>query len=87
MESLYENTSAPSKKGTVKNDLYSSNMRTLLTTRPETSLVPAPEVTQVSDPGILNLAHNNDLNVSTIAREASKGSQGIAENEVVVSLH
>lgn len=67
--------------------LYSSNMRTLITSQKEAPAAETPEVTQVSDPGILNLAHNNDLNVSTLAREASKGSQGIAGNEVVVSLH
>jgi hypothetical protein len=68
-------------------EAYDSNMRTLITSQKEAPAAETPEVTQVSDPGILNLAHNNDLNVSTLAREASKGSQGIAGNEVVVSLH
>ena len=38
------------------------------------------------DPAILTLANNNDLNVSTIAREAKKAKGGDSD-EVVISLH
>ena len=50
---------------------------------------PQPAVTATPDPAILNLANNNDLNVSTLAREAKKARNGGHENtdEVVVSLH
>jgi hypothetical protein len=44
------------------------------------------QVTQTPDPAILELANNNDLNVSTLAREANKHKQEL-ENEVVISLH
>ncbi|HVX24089.1 MAG TPA: PrgI family protein [Candidatus Saccharimonadales bacterium] len=41
-----------------------------------------------SDPAILNLANNNDLNVATLAREAEKNKQGEPPaDEVVISLH
>ena len=41
------------------------------------------------DPAILSLANNNDLNVSTIARQAHKANHGDEppQDEVVVSLH
>lgn len=50
---------------------------------------PATTVTPPSDPAILSLAKNNDLNVSTIAREAykAKNSDEPPHDEVVVSLH
>lgn len=38
------------------------------------------------DPAILTLANNNDLNVSTLAREAKKAKGGDSD-EVVISLH
>ena len=50
---------------------------------------PAP-VTTPSDPAILSLANNNDLNVATLAREAEKAKQDGKEppqDEVVISLH
>ncbi|MEK7594238.1 MAG: PrgI family protein [Patescibacteria group bacterium] len=43
-------------------------------------------VTSSGDPAIISLAKNNDLNVSTLAREAQKAKGG-GDNEVVVSLH
>ena len=49
---------------------------------------PAAEVTAPSHPAILALANNNDLNVSTIAREAKKAKASVVgDNEVVISLH
>jgi hypothetical protein len=49
---------------------------------------PSAEVTAPSHPAILALANNDDLNVSTIAREAkkAKGSE-LGDGEVVISLH
>jgi hypothetical protein len=49
----------------------------------------ATTVTPPSDPAILSLANNNDLNVSTLAREAYKAKNGDEppQDEVVVSLH
>ncbi len=46
-------------------------------------------VTTPSDPDILSLAKNNDLNVATLARQASKkqADEGHSPDEVVVSLH
>jgi hypothetical protein len=48
----------------------------------------ATEVTAPSHPAILALANNDDLNVSTIAREAkkAKGNES-GDGEVVISLH
>lgn len=45
---------------------------------------PQAPMTKPYNPDILELAHNNDLNIATIARQAKKHDQG--ENEVVVSL-
>lgn len=39
-----------------------------------------------SDPAILSLANNNDLNIATLAREADKAKGG-SPDEVVISLH
>ena len=47
---------------------------------------PAP-VTPQPDPAILNLAHNNDLNVATLARQANKAKGLSDDDEVVISLH
>lgn len=45
-------------------------------------------VTVSSDPAILSLSKNNDLNVATLAREAQRALQGNgAKDEVVISLH
>lgn len=43
-------------------------------------------VTPTPNPAILSLASNNDLNVSTIAREAQKASDLSSQDEVVISL-
>lgn len=43
-------------------------------------------VTRQSNPAIMALASNNDLNVATIARQAEQQTQGMPD-EVVISLH
>ncbi|HVV25559.1 MAG TPA: PrgI family protein [Candidatus Saccharimonadales bacterium] len=50
---------------------------------------PPPAVTAAPDPAILSLASNDDLNVSTLAREAYKAKHGEEppQDEVVISLH
>lgn len=47
---------------------------------------PEPAVTQEQEAAILNLAHRNDLNISTIERTANKAAKDDQE-EVVISLH
>jgi len=48
---------------------------------------PAPQpVPSRVDPAILNLSRDNNLNVSTLAREAHR-AKGEDDNEVVISLH
>lgn len=44
-------------------------------------------VTEQGSPDILELAQNNDLNVSTIARQAKSKDKQNDANEVVISLH
>jgi hypothetical protein len=46
----------------------------------------APPMKDPTNPGILELANNDDLSVATIARQANK-QQPPADDEVVVSLH
>ncbi len=49
---------------------------------------PTQPVTPPVNPAILNLAKNDDLNVATIARQASKqNEQRLSDDEVVISLH
>ncbi len=43
-------------------------------------------MTNTPDPGILNLAQNNDLNIDTIARQANKNVARSGDDEVVISL-
>ena len=72
-----------------------SHMRTLqpnVQQRPAVKPVaarPAPSGTATPDAAILSLANNNDLNVSTLAREAYKAKHDDEppKDEVVVSLH
>lgn len=45
---------------------------------------PQAEMTKPANPAILELAHNNDLDIATIARQAKRDDPG--ENEVVISL-
>lgn len=54
-----------------------------------TPATPQPAMTASPDPAILSLAENDDLNVSTLAREAkrAKGEKDDSQDEVVVSLH
>lgn len=51
----------------------------------------APEVRQEqaavkTDPNILNLANNDDLNIATLARQANKAHKNPPDDEVVISL-
>lgn len=48
---------------------------------------PAPSVTPPTDPAILQLATNDDLNVATLARQAGKARGQSSQDEVVISLH
>jgi hypothetical protein len=48
---------------------------------------PSTAVTVSSDPAILSLSKNNDLNVSTLAREAQRAKRSGTQDEVVISLH
>jgi hypothetical protein len=75
-----------------------SNMRTIQPLDAQTddiqAATPPPDntvtaVTPPADPAILNLANNNDLNIATLAREASKakGEEMDEGDEVVISLH
>ena len=58
------------------------------TVQPAIPQAPPNPVPTQSDPAILNLAHDNNLNVSTLAREASR-AKGLenGDGEVVISLH
>lgn len=57
-------------------------------TSSNSSAAPANDaVTPQPDPAILNLAHNNDLNVATLAREAHKAKGFSDDDEVIISLH
>lgn len=47
---------------------------------------PTPKMTQQPDAAILDLARNDDLNVATLAREATKRKEQ-SQDEVVISLH
>lgn len=48
----------------------------------------AKTVTRPSDPAILELAKNDDLNVATLARQAQKATErDLPDDEVVISLH
>ena len=56
----------------------------------QTAMASAPAaMTTPSDPAILSLARNDDLNVATLAREAkkNKGDGSQSSDEVVISLH
>jgi len=48
---------------------------------------PVNNVTQPTDPAIINMARSNDLFVSTIAHEANKQFQLTQGDEVVINLH
>jgi hypothetical protein len=48
---------------------------------------PAAAVTRPSEPAILELASNDDLNVATLAREANRQRKNPPTDEVVISLH
>lgn len=57
--------------------------------RPPKSEPPQAPVTRQPDPGIIELANNDDLNVETIARQAKKNQTKVKSDkgEVVISLH
>ena len=82
-----------------KNNLATANMRQLPSTQhAEPSAKPQPDptaikiprqtaVTPPSDPGILKLVKNNDLNVETVGREANrKKDKEPPQDEVVIPL-
>lgn len=75
-------------------NISNSRLRTLqpLGSQPAAMAPPpaAPAMTAPADPAILSLANNDDLNVSTLAREAYKAKHGEEppeDGEVVISLH
>ncbi len=55
--------------------------------QPAAAQPPTAPGTPPADAAILSLAHNNDLNVATLAREANKSNDDSASGEVVISLH
>jgi hypothetical protein len=83
------------KQKASKSDVEFRNMRTVqpLGSQPvippaSTFANPIPTVTAPSDPAILALANNDDLNVATIAREVNKAKgEDLSQDEVVISLH
>lgn len=77
--------------------LAQANMRRLEPQAPKTTAAPAPQptaqpqaqtaVTPPTDPGILRLVKNDDLNVATLGREANrKQDKDLPDDEVVISL-
>jgi hypothetical protein len=65
------------------------NLRTLSplnTAQPAAPIAPAPAVTPPTDPAIISLSENDDLNVATLAREAKRTRDSDNQDEVVVSL-
>ena len=52
---------------------------------PQPAAIPQPPVTPPANPATINLASNNDLNISTLARIANKQDED--GGEVVISLH
>jgi hypothetical protein len=52
---------------------------------PSSQIPPIPPVTPPVNPAIMNLAHNDDLDVATLARQAEK-NQNPSDGEVVISL-
>ena len=57
------------------------------TPAPEPAPQPAPEPAQ-PDPAIVNLAHNNDLSIETLAKQAKRIEEKQSNNgEVYISLH
>lgn len=64
-----------------------SNMRTI---QPLSEQVPPPAAKPAaphSNPQLMQLAGNNDLNISTIARQANQSEKKEDDGEVVISLH
>lgn len=73
-----------SQSAVVSNPIADNSHATTNDQRPTTS-TPSPAT---PDPDILNLAHNDDLNVATLARQASKHKDDeSSQEEVVISLH
>lgn len=77
-----------------------TNMRTMQPLANDSASIPQPQQqsiaanpqpvdnssTTTSDPAILSLAHNDDLDIATLARQADK-AKGDDSGEVVISLH
>jgi hypothetical protein len=66
------------------------HLHTLQPLSAQPSIPKPPAVTPPTDPAILSLASNNDLDVATIARQAHKATEDERnrdEDEVVISLH
>ena len=68
-------------------DAQTSSAATTTASQPANDATSSGAVTP--DPAILSLANNNDLNVSTIARQAYKATHDDEppQDEVVISLH
>lgn len=88
--------SAELKQHATSQTSATEHMRTLKTAQPAAATAQPAQtqatssgVTTPSDPAILTLANNNDLNVATLAREANKAKTKNSQsaNEVVVTLH
>jgi hypothetical protein len=72
------------KAQTNKSDVAKKANKTEKTTKKTDVNKTISEVTEPLRPDIISLAHNNDLNVATLARQAKKDDES---QEVVVSLH
>ena len=71
------------KQASSSQDISYDNMRTLQPTQAQQAEASSPPPT---DPAILSLASNDDLNVATLAREAEKAKGDSSDGEVVISL-
>jgi hypothetical protein len=63
----------------------SSSLNPIASSSQQSAISAASASGTTSSPAILNLAHNDDFNVATIARQAKRISE--ADDEVVISLH
>ncbi len=87
-----DNSLATVKTGDSSKPKPYGNLRSVKTSTKKaqkaTTQASPPPMTAPSDPAILSLAENDDLNVATLAREAkrAKGKDN-SDDEVVVSLH
>lgn len=85
--------SLPKSKRAKKRPNANSHLRTIRPLGATSDDKPAGQAAQntggkAADPAILELAKNNDLNVSTLARQAKKAKgEEFGDSEVVISLH